>query len=91
MPGFTVLLETHHRNMESGENGSGQKILVKPTMKLRPCSITGTSDSQAPTTYNASFLESCYLCRKHLSHDKDIYIYRFVMYCFYLSFIRRPS
>lgn len=25
-----------------------------------------------------SFLESCYLCRTHLSHSKDIYIYRFL-------------
>ncbi|KAH9313978.1 hypothetical protein KI387_022605, partial [Taxus chinensis] len=44
--------------------------------KLGRCKPTDFDDSRPFRFEPANFLDACYLCRRRLSHEKDIYMYR---------------
>ncbi|XP_015688652.2 FCS-Like Zinc finger 15-like [Oryza brachyantha] len=72
MAGLSVLLETTHKNRSSSTKHP--QVISKATLHSHP-KISSTSPSAAAAT-TSSFLQRCFLCRKELAGDKDIYMYR---------------
>lgn len=44
--------------------------------KCKPAVFEASSFTDSPDFYAPDFLSACYLCRRQLSHGKDIYMYR---------------
>ncbi|OVA13020.1 Protein of unknown function DUF581 [Macleaya cordata] len=68
----------HHHHHQSSHHKSNNIIVVKPTFRLGgSTSNTQTHHHRIPAaSQESSFLKACCLCKKKLSPQKDVYMYR---------------
>ncbi|PWA54272.1 hypothetical protein CTI12_AA437280 [Artemisia annua] len=77
---FKLVENTTNNNIASLESKAvvGLKILTTVTYKTSNSKQTIFQRNQIPSSSssNSCFLKSCFLCHKHLSPNKDVYMYR---------------
>nr|XP_010932338.1 FCS-Like Zinc finger 17 isoform X1 [Elaeis guineensis] len=56
------------------QTGQGENIVIKSTLKS--CRPTARARQIAKNFQESDFLKACFLCKRELSPEKDVYMYR---------------
>jgi len=72
--GLQILVHHHHH----GRHGHGHAHAANVVLKqmVRPRAAAGSRHGHGSHAFSCSFLKACYLCKRELSPDKDVYMYR---------------
>ncbi|WVZ92644.1 hypothetical protein U9M48_038691 [Paspalum notatum var. saurae] len=70
----------HHHGHHHGRHGHGYAASVVMKQMVRPRAaavvVTGAGSRHGGHAFSCSFLKACYLCKRELCPDKDVYMYR---------------
>lgn len=74
--GLQILVHHHHH----GRHGHGHAHAANVVLKqmVRPRAAAGSRHGHGSHAFSCSFLKACYLCKRELSPDKDVYMYRYI-------------
>ncbi|KAJ0983757.1 hypothetical protein J5N97_002113 [Dioscorea zingiberensis] len=67
--------EVHALRMRVSEGLVGLRILIQHPVMRGPCNIL-VKTNKFCADHNSGFLKSCFLCRRELSPNKDVYMYK---------------
>ncbi|KAJ1268688.1 hypothetical protein BS78_07G154000 [Paspalum vaginatum] len=76
--GLQILV--HHHQHDHGRHGHGHahaaSVVMKQIVRPRAAAVVAGAGSRHGHAFSCSFLKACYLCKRELCPDKDVYMYR---------------
>ncbi|PWZ56816.1 Protein MARD1 [Zea mays] len=76
--GLQILVHHHHHGRHGHGHAHAANVVLKQMVRPRAAvaAAAGSRHGHGSHAFSCSFLKACYLCKRELSPDKDVYMYR---------------
>ncbi|XP_066352804.1 uncharacterized protein [Miscanthus floridulus] len=73
--GLQILVH-HHHGRHGHAHAHAANVVLKQMVRPRAVAAASSRHGHGGHAFSCSFLKACYLCKRELSPDKDVYMYR---------------
>ncbi|XP_066327015.1 FCS-Like Zinc finger 2-like [Miscanthus floridulus] len=66
----------HHHGRHGHAHAHAANVVLKQMVRPRAVAAAGSRHGHGGHAFSCSFLKACFLCKRELSPDKDVYMYK---------------